>query len=168
MYKIRQIVYAFNSISIQVYKIVNRKRVIVKHIGTAHSEEEKAHLVSLANDFIEKVSKQLLLFENNSSDSIIYANQTEFIGVHYNFLYEFISRLIIAIGFDKIKSSLLLDLVIVRMIEPASKLRSIQLLSEYFGIKHRRQSYYESTPQWLTLKSKAEAIALSFAEKRYA
>lgn len=168
MYKIRQIVYAFNSISIQVYKIVNRKRVIVKHIGTAHSEEEKAHLVSLANDFIEKVSKQLLLFENNSSDSIIYANQTEFIGVHYNFLYEFISRLIIAIGFDKIKSSLLLDLVIVRMIEPASKLRSIELLSEYFGIKHRRQSYYESAPQWLTLKSKAEAIALSFAEQRYA
>ncbi len=79
-----------------------------------------------------------------------------------------ISKLIITIGFDKVKKNLLLDLVILRMIEPASKLRSIEMLDEYFGIKHRRQSYYESAPQWLTLKTKAENIALGFARKHYA
>ena len=61
-----------------------------------------------------------------------------------------------------------MDLVILRMMEPASKLRSIELLSEYFGIKHRTQNYYESALQWLTLKTKAEAIALGFAKKHYA
>ena len=83
-------------------------------------------------------------------------------------MYELISKLIIKIGFDKTKQGLLLDLVILRMMEPASKLRSIELLSEYFGIKHRTQNYYESALQWLTLKTKAEAIALGFAKKHYA
>ena len=168
MYKIREVTYSSNSVSIQVYKIANRKRVIVRHIGTAHNEQEKSDLLSLANEFIEKVSKQLHLFENDQPNNILYVNQTEFIGVHYTFLYELISKLIIAIGFDKIKNNLLLDLVILRMVEPASKLRSIELLAEYFGIKHRRQSYYQSAPLWLTLKSKIETIALDFARKNYA
>lgn len=168
MYKIRQIKYASNSVSIQVYKIENRKRIIVRHIGTAHNEQEKSELVSLANDFIKKISKQLYLFENNQSNNIFYTNQTEFLGIQYTFLYELISKLIITIGLDKISNNLLLDLVIMRMAEPASKLRSIELLDEYFGIKHRRQSYYQSAPQWLTLKTKVEAIVLRFVRKQYA
>lgn len=168
MYKIRQIKYAANSISIQVYKIENRKRVIVRHIGTARNKQEQSDLLTLANNFIEKVSKQVTLFEDTSSNNILHLKQTEFIGLHYAFLYELISKLLITIGFDKIKTILLLDLVILRMIEPASKLRSIELLDEYFGIKHRRQNYYQSAPQWLALKAKAETIALGFARKQYA
>ncbi len=147
MYKIRQIKYAKNSTSVQVYKIENRKRIIIRHIGTAHNEEENKNLLALANDFIKKASKQLGLFNNDSANTILNLNQTEFIGIRYNFLYELISKIVITIGFDKIKNQLLIDLVILRMIEPASKLRSIELLEEYFGIKHRRQIYYESAPQ---------------------
>lgn len=169
MYKIRQIKYSANSVSVQVYKIENRKRVVVRHIGTALNELEKANLLIVANDFISKLSKQLFLFESKSqSDSIFYFNQTEFIGVYYTFLYDLIYKLILLIGFDKLKNNLLLDLVVIRMMEPASKLRSIELLQEYFGIKHRRQSYYKAAPEWIKLKSKAENIALAFAKKHYA
>ena len=167
MYKIRQIKYATNSVSIQVYKIENRQRVIVRHIGTARNDQEKAELIFLANDFIEKLSSQLALFDESQSDNFMYLNQTEFIGVYYTFFYELISKIAIAIGFDKIKNPLLLDLVIMRMFEPASKLRSIVLLQEYFGIRHRRQNYYAHAPGWLALKSKAESIALTFARKHY-
>jgi len=168
MYKIRQIKYSANSVSIQVYKIENRKRVIVRHIGTARNEQEQAGLLALANDLIEKISKQLFLFGDEQAGNVLYINQTLFIGVYYSFLYDLISKLIIIIGFDKVKNNLLLDLVIVRMMEPASKLRSIALLEEYFGIKHRRQNYYKSAPGWLSLQSKAEAIALAFARHHYA
>ena len=122
----------------------------------------------MANDFIKKMSLQLALFEDNQSNNILYLNQTEFIGVYYTFFYELISKIAITIGFDKIKNPLLLDLVILRMFEPASKLRSIVLLEEYFGIRHRRQNYYEHAPRWLALKSKAESIALTFAKQHYA
>lgn len=168
MYKIREIKYAPHSTSIQVYKIENRKRVIVRHIGTARNDQEKADLLTLANEFIQKTSKQLDLFPEHTTDTIFYIHQTGFIGVYYSFLYELLSKYILTIGLDKIKSSLLLDLVILRLMEPASKLRSIDLLEEYFGIKHRRQNYYRSAAGWLDLKSKAEAIALDFAVKHYA
>src|SRR3972149_8214735 len=102
MYKIRQIKYAKDSTSIQVYKIENRKRVIVRHIGTARNEQEKLDLLTLANDFIEKKTKQLYLFGEQQSGNILYVSQTEFIGVYYTFLYELLSKLIISIGFDKI------------------------------------------------------------------
>jgi len=125
-------------------------------------------LLTLANDFIEKKSKQLYLFTEQQSGNIFYVNQTEFIGVYYSFLYELLSKLIISIGFDKIKTPLLVDLVILRVIEPASKLRSIELIEEYFGIRHRRQNYYDSASKWLTLKSKTERIALEYARNHYA
>ena len=88
MYKIRQIKYATNSVSIQVYKIVDRKRVIVRHIGTAHNELEKSDLLALAQDFINKISKQFSLFESEQSNNILNVGQTEFKGVYYSFLHE--------------------------------------------------------------------------------
>ena len=51
MYKVREISYSSNTVSIQVYQIVNRKRIIVRHIGTAHNEQEKSDLLILAQDF---------------------------------------------------------------------------------------------------------------------
>ena len=36
--------------------------MIVRHIGTARNEQEQAGLLALANDLIEKISKQLFLF----------------------------------------------------------------------------------------------------------
>lgn len=168
MYNIRAIKYSSNSISIQVYKIENRKRVILRHLGTARNEQEKSDLLKLAQDYINKLSKQLSLFGNTKSNTIFNVDKTEFLGVYYSFFHELISKLNIQIGFDKIKNNLLLDLVIIRMMEPSSKLRSIELLDEYFGIEHRRQNYYESASQWLSLKSKIETISVNFAKKHYA
>lgn len=167
MYKIRQIKYSDASVSIQVYKIENRKRIILRHIGTARTDQERSDLLTLANDFIKKISKQLFLFDDKQSGNIFYVDKTDFIGVYFSFLYEIISKLILTIGFDKLKNNLLLDLVIIRMMEPASKLRSIELIEEYFGIRHRRQSYYEFASEWLFLKAKVESIALAFAKKHY-
>lgn len=62
---------------------------------------------------------------------------------------------------------LLNDLVVMRLIEPCSKLRSIALLESYFGIKHRRQQYYESARRWLALKEAVEKQTLAFAKKQH-
>ncbi len=70
-------------------------------------------------------------------------------------------------GITWIKKQLLLDLVIVRIMEPASKLRSIELLDSYFGIRHRRQSYYKSASKWLDLKSAIESVVVDFAKENY-
>lgn len=167
MYKIREVKYSSSSVSVQVYKIENRKRVIVRHIGSYHNEVEKADLLHLANDFITKASKQLHLFNEPLPSQTFNTVQTEFIGIYYNFLYEVLSGIFIQIGFDKIQKPLLLDLALMRVIEPASKAQSIDLLQQYFGIKHRRQNYYKDTPKWLSLQSRVEAITIEFARQHY-
>jgi hypothetical protein len=167
MYKIRQIKYSANSVSIQVYQIINRKRVIIRHIGTARNDQEKSDLIKLAQDFIYKTSKQLSFFEDTQANDLLHGNHFEFIGVYYSFLHEILSKILFHIGYDKIRSALLLDLVIIRIIEPASKLHSFELLNQYFGIRHRRQSYYENAKEWLLLKPKIESITVKFAKKQF-
>jgi transposase len=94
-------------------------------------------------------------------------DRCEYIGVYYSYFHEIVGRVAAQIGFDKVLSPLLLDLSIIRIFEPAPKLRSIELLAECFGIRHRRQAYYESAPGWLDLQGRVQAAALEFAKVRY-
>ena len=122
----------------------------------------------VAQDVIKNFNPEIPLFANAKLDNLLYLDKTEFLVVYSTFLYEVISGVISQVGLDRIWKQLLLDLVTIRIVEPASKLRSIELLESYFGIKHRRQSYYQSAPQWLLLKDEIEHIVVAFAKSNYA
>jgi len=168
MLRIRVIKTASGANAVQVVYYRNRKRVIFKHIGSAKSSQELESLKLVAQDLIKNFNPEIPLFEDTKLDNLLYLDKTEFLGVYFTFLYEVLSGLMSQIGLNKIKKRLLLDLVTIRVIEPASKLRSIELLETYFGIKHRRQNYYQSAPQWLVLKEKIESIVVDFARQSYA
>jgi len=168
MLRIRVIKTASGASAVQVVYYRNRKRVVFKHIGSAKSSQELESLKLVAKDVIKNATSQITLFEDVKLDNLLYLDKSEFLGVYTTFLYEVIFNLISQIGLDKIKKQMLLDLVTIRIVEPASKLRSIELLDTYFGVKHRRQSYYRSAPQWLVLKEKIEGIVVEFAKKNYA
>jgi transposase len=154
---------------VQVYRYENGKRVILKHIGSGTTDEELDSLVEMAKLYISDASKQAYLFEEEKpkADTVL-ISQCEFIGIYYNFFYDVIKALQHRIGFGIVADSLLNDLVVMRIFEPGSKLRSIELMENYFGIKHRRQRYYESAKNWLVLKEKIERQILNFAKKQYA
>jgi transposase len=40
-------------------------------------------------------------------------------------------------------------------------------MESYFGIKHRRQSYYKAARNWLKIKEQAETISVNFAKMHY-
>jgi transposase len=168
MLRIRVIKTGSGAQAVQVVYYRNRKRVIFKHIGSAKDDQELESLKLIAQEIIKNFNPEIPLFEPVKHDNLLHLDKTDFIGVYSSFLYEIISGLISEIGLDKIKKKLLLDLVAIRVVEPASKLRSIELLDTYFGIKHRRQSYYQSALQWLDLKDKIEGIVVDFAKKNYA
>ena len=168
MLRTRVVKTASGASAVQVVYYRNRKRVVFKHIGSARNCQELESLILVAQDLIKTTSADLPLFEDVKLDNLLYLDKCEFLGVYSTFLYEVICEVISQIGLDKIKKQLLLDLIAIRIVEPASKLRSIELLESYFGIKHRRQSYYKSAPQWLKLKGKIEDIVVDFAMKHYA
>lgn len=167
MLRIRTITTGSGAKAVQVIYYLNRKRIVFKHIGSAKSEEDLKELLILAEDFIHNYTPELPFEEEVKFDNLMYLHKTQFIGVYYTYAYEILLKTITQIGLNKVGTQLLLDLIVLRIIEPVSKLRSIELLNEYFGIKHRRQSFYKSAPSWLTLKNSAEEIIIEFAKKSY-
>jgi len=157
-----------NSRSVQVYYYRNSKRVILKHIGSGITNDEIASLEQIARVFIADYSKQSFLFEEYKpqEDSILLSH-CDYLGVYYTFFYDVLRGVQHLIGYTLTLDSLLCDLVVMRIFEPASKLRSIELMETYFGIKHRRQRFYESATSWLKLKENVEKQTLGFARKYY-
>jgi transposase len=88
------------------------------------------------------------------------------LGVKYSFFHNQITILQEIIGLGDLPS-LLKDLVTIRIFEPASKLRSLELMERYFGIHHTRKTYYKMAPGWIEFKDEVERVVMSFAKKCY-
>ena len=168
MLKIRVVKTASNSRSVQIIYYANRKTKVFKQIGSGNSDDQVAELRLIAGDLINQVSPLLPLEREPKFHNLLSVEKCDFIGTYYSFFYEVIADLMTQIGLVKIRKDFLFDLVVIRILEPASKLRSITLLEQYFGIQHRRQTFYESAPKWLNLKDKVEGIVMSFAKQNYA
>lgn len=157
-----------NSRSVQVYRYQNSKRVIIKHIGSGTTDEEINVLEEMARVFISDHTKQSYLFEEaKPREEAVLISQCEYLGIYYTYLYDVLRAVQHRIGYALAVDALLNDLVVIRIFEPASKLRSIELMESYFGIRHRRQRFYESARRWLNLKESIEKQTLGFARKQY-
>lgn len=168
MLHVRVVKTKVGSRSVQVIRYENGGRVIVKHIGTGSADEQILALTEIARSYIEELSGQPSLFADvQSPDGVVMLSQCKYLGFYYTFLYDVLYAIQTQLGYSVLVDDMLSDLVIMRIIEPASKLRSIELMATYFGIQHRRQRYYESALKWLELKDAVEKQTLHFAGQEY-
>jgi transposase len=171
MYHIRKTKTTSDATAVQIVCYVKRKMIVIKHIGSGHSTEEIENLLKIADVWIKKEEKQKSLFDSASQESkqnFALLDKCQYLGVRYSFIYEILIKLLEHFKFTTIGNSLLHDLIIMRIIEPASKLKSLELLEEYFGISHRRQAFYEALPKLLTLKNTVEDLTVKFAVTKLA
>lgn len=164
--KIRVVKTASNAKAVQIVRYQNNKRIIVRHIGSAHTKQELDSLFSSAKEWIKDFSSQLSIFPDDNPNLLLHVNHSTFKGVYYNFFYESIRWLQNELGFGDLPA-LINDLVLIRIFEPASKLRSLELLEQYFGIKHQRKSYYKIAPECLMIKELVEDKVLHVAKESY-
>lgn len=168
MLHVRVVKTKVGSRSVQVIRYANSRRIIVKHIGTGNNDEEIIALRGIAHSYIEEISQQPSFFlDTQPPDNLIILSQCEYLGFYYSFLYDILYAIQTQMGYSSSADEMLNDLVIMRIVEPASKLRSIELMETYFGIRHRRQQYYESALKWLELKNTVETQTLHFVKKEY-
>jgi transposase len=167
MFHVRVVTTGSGASAVQIIRYINRRRVVVKHVGSGRSNKELESLFSIAEEWIASHTQQTSIFSDSDDNKSISLEGYEYLGCHYNFVYEILGSLQKRIGYDFSKSSLLNDLVTMRIFEPTSKLRSIELLETYFGIKHRRQAFYEAAPQWLKLKGDIETRTVRFAQEEF-
>ena len=166
MIKIRIINTASKAKAVQAITYNNTKRVILKHFGSAHTESELEELIFISKEWIKDYTGQQYLFNDDNPNTIFHINLCEFLGVWHHFFYQTFSEILFHIGYIKLVG-LIKDLVIIRLFEPASKLRSVELIEQYFGIKHSRQRFYDSALKWLDLKNHVEKTTIEFAKNHY-
>ncbi len=164
MASIRKTKTSSGATAIQVVRYENRKVVLLKHIGSAHEPEELAALRESAEAWLAQETKQASLFAKTKRRAIPLAT-ARYVGVLHTFAYQVLVTIAKRCGFATLNNQLLLDLAFLRLIEPVSKLRSIELLSHYFGIHHAERSVYRALPLMHTCKKKAEAIAVACTQE---
>lgn len=164
MFSIRKVNTKSGSIAIQVVQYFGHRAKIAKHIGSGKDDTEVSILKQKAEEWIEEKTSQISLFPEQKQRTLI-VDRCECIGVTHRFAFQFFMACIDECGLSHLPR-LLLDLAIMRLIEPASKLRSIELLSHYFGIKYS-QRVYRNIPKLITHKSDIEKQAFNIALEKF-
>lgn len=168
MYRIRTTKTSSGAIAIQVVRYVNRKMIVAVHIGSAHNNEELMALKKIALIWIEKETKQLSLFPVATNSHLVSLDKCRYLGVRYGFIYKILTQVIKHFGFCSLtEKKMFADLVLIRIIEPASKLHSLELLKELFDINYLRKDFYRYLPEFVQLKDKAESKVLALAKKEF-
>ena len=167
MMKIRVVKTASQAKAVQVVRYQNNKRVVLRHLGSAHTQEALNDLLSLAEQWIKDYSEQLSIFPDENPNTLLHLNYCTFMGVKYHFFYNQMHLIQEKIGFDNLPL-LLRDLVTIRIFEPASKLRSLELMNQFFSVNHSRKVYYKIALKCIELKETVERKVVDFAKANYA
>jgi transposase len=162
MLSTRKIKTASGATAVQVVIYKGHQAKIVKHIGSAQTDEELSSLLLEAQHYITDQTKQELLFPEQRSP-IIFVNRSHCIGVTHYFARNFLLACAKECGLKK-QNPLLIDLAIMRIIKPASKLRTLWLLEQYFNISYSQRSYRKIS-EFIKEKTVIEQIAFSCAKE---
>lgn len=155
------------AVAVQVIRYENRRRIIIKHIGSSHNEDELKKLKAVAIEYIDKLTKQPSLFPKEKQSNLFHIKDIQYLGFRYGLLYETLYGLLKKFNFHRHRDQLMLDLVIARIVQPGSKLQAIEFLKEFLGIEHRREYFYRNLPKMITLKEEIAQKILSIAEKEF-
>lgn len=146
----------------QVVSYTHDQVTVLKHIGSGHTDEEIVALMESARKWLEQITGQTSLFPRRQPRVLPLAT-TEYRGITYTFAYNTLRTVADTCGLDPKQGELLIDLAIMRIIEPASKLRSIALLQQYFGVSYAERTVYRKLPRLKNHKADMEAAAVHCA-----
>lgn len=164
MFRIRRVNTKSGSTAVQVVLYQGHLSKIISHIGSGSTREELNTLVKKARAYISERSNQLELFAEPGG-KVLFVDKAECIGVSHAFSYRFLRACIKECELDQV-SRLLTDFAIIRLIEPASKLRSIWLLEKYFEQRYS-QRIYRKIPKLISEKNAVQEAALQCAIKKF-
>lgn len=79
--KIRVIKTASNAKAVQIVRYQNNQRIVLQHIGSAHTAEALSDLVVLAEEWIKDYTRQLSIFPDENPNRMLHLNHSTFIGI---------------------------------------------------------------------------------------
>jgi transposase len=154
---------ASGATAVQLVRYTHDRIEVLKHIGSAHDQAGIDDLVRKAQRWYTENPGEDSLFAAHGSAGPLIPEGTEFLGATHGLAYSTLCKVVEDCGLRALEDGLLLDLAIIRLVEPTSKLRSLALLEQYFGIQHARSGLYRRMASMLGRKEQVERIAISYA-----
>jgi len=159
------------SISIQIIKKENRRNILVKTIGCSKDPKEIARLQLRGEEFINKpIANQCRLFRLEDKESMVIKNFLSNLSnsnIHTVGPELIFGKLFDKIGFNQISDELFRHLVITRLAYPTSKLKTVDYLYRYKGIKINITKLYRFLDKLHSkYKEQAEQIAFEYTKKK--
>ena len=93
MFRMRITKTSSNATAVQVVRYASGKKIIVKHIGSAHTAQELAILKEAASKWIEKSTHQQALFPPKEKQGEFFKNTYRYLGFRYALIYDSIHQL---------------------------------------------------------------------------
>lgn len=151
--------------AIQVGYYKGKRFKLKKHIGSAKEREKIEELKNIANEYIRSHSPQLPLNFNPQSSEILYKRGIKVETAYLKQAYDYLSAVYDKIGFSRIDNNYLKHFSLMRVLEPASKIKSIELLGKYFGITYRKTTAFRELLKLPDLKEELINTTIKYAKK---
>jgi hypothetical protein len=118
---IRKVKSKSGAISVQIEYKRGRERIGIKHIGTAHNDAELKLLCAFAHGKIHEGQLSFDILQQSAFDAQLRKSYS-------GLLWDSLSNVYGALGFDTMGDPVFKQLVLARIIEPSSKLDTIRIL----------------------------------------
>jgi len=165
MASIRKTKTASGATAVQVIRYIDRRVEVLKHLGSAHDEQGIVELLDQAKNWYAENCTDSTLFATVATGPLV-REGTEFVGALHTLTYSTLCKVAEHCNFDLLEDRLLLDLAIIRLVEPTSKLRSLQLLETYFDVRHARSALYKKMDAMVQRKAQVQEIAVTYAKEK--
>jgi len=163
---IRKVRTASGATAVQVVQNKGKQRSFLKHIGSAHNEQELELLMAKAEKYVETHCRQPSLFADTppSPSSLQTALAgSKLVGVTHQYARNTLHACARKCGLGFLPE-LYLDLALMRIIEPASKLRTLELLEWYFNVRYARRTLHRMLSKLLEHQEAIEMAAIQTAQ----
>lgn len=159
----RKVKTSSGSTAIQVGFYQGKRFRLAKHIGSSKDKGKIDELLRIAHEYIRTSNPQLELNFNPASEEILFKRGIRVVSSCLQEAYEYLEGTYNRLGFDEINSLILKHFAIIRVLEPASKIKSIDLLDKYFGIKYKKTTVFREFLKIIDLKDVVGRIAIKYA-----
>jgi len=142
--RIRKVQTGSGSTAIQVGRYHGHRFKLLRHLGSAKEASKIAELILMAQEYIRAQSPQLAFDFNPQSKEVLFKRGVRARSSRLEAAYTYLSSIYSQIGFDRLDNRLLRDLVVIRVLEPVSKIKSIRLLKNTLIFPTGKPAYFES------------------------
>lgn len=163
-YHIRKVRTKSGSIAVQVGSYFGKRFKLSLHVGSSKETDKIIEFIEIGKEFIRSHSNQLELNFNPQSSEVLFKKGIKITKSVLSLAYSYLEEIYSEIGFSGLKSDILKHFVMIRVLEPASKIKSILLLKRYFGVSYKKTTVFRKLNDLIDLKDKVCEIAIKYAK----